>query len=241
MFFRERCLGFTFKSQEVGETDKIFSLFTKELGKIEILAKGIRKLPSKLRGGIEIFAISQIEFIEGRKQKILVGSQLLERFERIKKNIKKLSIAYKISQLLNSLIKGEEKDERIYKLILQVFSRLNKYSLKKEILYYTYFFWKIIYFLGYELNFDFCFLCSKKLNGKMYLHLSSGGIVCSDCFKNVKIGREIPKNLAKLLKAILKENLEFVERLKIKEEKLNYLFSISEKYLNFLFQKNEMA
>jgi DNA repair protein RecO (recombination protein O) len=239
MFFRERCLGFIFKFQEVGESDKIFSIFTKEFGKIEILGRGIRKISSKLREGMELFSISQIEFVEGRKQKILVGAQIVERFKKIKKNIKKLSIVYKISQLIDCLIRGQEKDERIYRLIFQILSRLNRYSQRKEIFYYVFFFWKMVYFLGYELNFDFCFSCSKRLQEKIYLDFYNGGVVCPKCFKNVKIQREISKEIAKILKAIFREELEFVERLKIDKDKLNVLFSLSEDYFNFLCQKNE--
>ena len=48
------------------EADRIFSVFTREYGKLSIAGRGIRKITSKLRGGLDIFCVSDIEFIQGK-------------------------------------------------------------------------------------------------------------------------------------------------------------------------------
>lgn len=238
--FRQRTFGFIFKEKEFGETNKIFSIFSKDFGRIEILGKGIRKITSKLRSATEPFSLSQLEFVEGKFQKILVGAQTLKRFKNLKKDLKKLSIAFKISEVLDSLVKGEEKDERIYHLIIEVFSRLDLSFFKNERVLYPYFFWQLVSFLGYKPNLDFCLFCKRKSGLNFYFDFFWGGLICEKCARNVKMGKSIDKNSLKLLNLLLKGNLEILERLKIEKETLNLVSSLSQDYFKFLSEKNEI-
>jgi len=130
MFLRYRTLGFVFKKEDKGEADQIFKIFTKDFGKVEVLAKGIRKISSKLRPQIDIFYLSEIEFIQGKIYKRLIGAFCVEKFKNLRRSFKRLSIAYQTCEALDKLIKGEEKDERIWKLILEVFISLDKEKFK---------------------------------------------------------------------------------------------------------------
>jgi len=237
--FHQSTFGFVFKEREFGEADKIFSIFSKDFGRIEVLGKSIRKVSSKLKFGIEIFSLSQIEFVQGKFQKILVGVQPFEKYKNLKKNLKKLIFAFKISEVLDSLIKGEEKDERIYGLIKEVFSKLNSLSFKKEEVLYLYFFWNLLSFLGFKPQIDFCFFCKEKEDSNFYFDFTLSNLVCEKCSKNVKIGKRIDKDSLKLLKVFLKGNIDLLERLKSKKETINSVFLLSQEYFKFLAEKNE--
>ena len=54
------------KRVDYGEADRILTLLTPDHGKLSLMAKGVRKIKSKLAGGIELFSISTITFAEGR-------------------------------------------------------------------------------------------------------------------------------------------------------------------------------
>ena len=49
-----------------GEADRILTAITPEYGKISILAKGVRRSKSKLAGGLELFSVTDIGFINGK-------------------------------------------------------------------------------------------------------------------------------------------------------------------------------
>ena len=105
--------GVILKMGNQGEADQFLTLFTKDFGKFEILAKSIRKIASKLRSGIELFYLSKLCFVQGKSFKILTDVILLEKFKNIRDDLKKLDIVYKILETTDSLIKDEEKDEVI--------------------------------------------------------------------------------------------------------------------------------
>jgi DNA repair protein RecO (recombination protein O) len=237
MFIRYRTVGFVFKKEDRGEADQIFKIFTKDLGRVEVLGKGIRKISSKLRPQIDIFYLSEIEFVEGKISKRLIDALLIEKFKNLRESFRKLSIAYKISEILDGLIKGEEKDEKIWNLILGTIKNLNNrnFQLKICTLQFYYFFWNLVSILGQRPELYFCCLCQKRLNQeKIYFSEQEGGVICSICFKKVNKGKEIGSNLIKILRIILEKDFDFFKRLKIKEKELNDLKQITNLYFNFL-------
>jgi DNA repair protein RecO (recombination protein O) len=237
MFVRYRTLGFVFKKEERREADQLFKIFSKEFGKIEVLGKGIRKISSKLRSQIDIFYLSEIEFIQGRIYKKLTDALLIEKFKNLRKSFKKLSIAYQTCEVLDKLIKGEEKDERIWYLILETLNDLNEPNQQFKIcnLRYYYFFWNLVSILGQKPNFYSCCVCQRKLRPeKIYFNPKEGGTVCSECFQKITQGVEISQNLVKVLRMIFEKKFNFFKRLKIREEELKELEKISNLYFNFL-------
>jgi len=214
MFVHYRTTGLIFKKDDRGETDQLFTVYTKDFGKLEILGKAIRKISSKLRSGAELFYLSEIEFIQGKTQKTLTDAILIEKFKNLREDLKTLSVAYKISEILDNLIKGQEPDEKIWQLLLETFERLNNYTLypKTYTLIYYYFLWNLLSILGYQPELYNCVICQKNLSTyfaekygldraqmilcsgllpeKLYLNPKEGGLICQNCFKKVKLVEE---------------------------------------------------
>ncbi len=232
MFVHYRTKGIILKKVGRREADQLFTLYTKDFGKLEILGKGIRKISSKLRAGMEIFYLSEIEFIQGKAYKILTDAIVIEKFENLRKDLGKLTIATKISEALDGLISGQEPDERIWSLLLKVFEKLNSFDfkLKNLELIYHYFFWKFISILGYKPELYHCSICQKKLKPeKLYFSKEEGGIICKDCFLKEKSAKEIEPDIVKILRVILdKDNILF--RLKVKNNQLKSLEQIAKEY-----------
>jgi len=188
-----RTQGFILKKTDRGEADRIFTIYTKDFGKLEILGKAIRKISSKLRSGTELFYLSEVEFIQGKTHKTLTDVMLIESFPNLRKDLEKLSIAYRISEVLDDLIKGQEADEEIWELLEETFIKLNNLKIENEklkIIYY-YFLWNILSISGYQPELYNCSLCQKKLlPEKLYFNSKEGGIICQNCFKKLKLVEE---------------------------------------------------
>ena len=66
----------------------------------------------------------------------------------------------------DDLVAKEEKDEKIWELLNEVFEKLNDCKLKAENckLIYYYFFWNLVSFLGYQPELRDGAICGKKIN-----------------------------------------------------------------------------
>jgi len=240
MFTHYRTQGFILNKADSGEADRIFTIYTKDFGKLKLLAKAERKITSKLRMGLKLFYLSEIEFIQGKTYKTLTDVILIEKFENTREDFKKLRIAYRVSDVLDNLVKSQESDEKIWQLLTETFNRLNNRLLPfihYSLLHY-YFIWNLFAFLGYEPDLYNCSLCQKKLLlEKLYFNLKEGGIICSDCFKKVKSGKETEIETVKILRVILEKNWQTLTKLKIEEKHLEGLSSFSQNYLSVVLER----
>ncbi len=248
MFLRYRTQGIILKKVDRGEADQVLVIYTKDFGKLEILARAIRKVSSKLRPAAEIFYLSEIEFIQGKNQKTLTGAVLIDRFSALRSDLKKLAIAYKIAQVFDDLIKGQEPESKIWRLLKETFNRLSDYQTAKvshcQILYY-YFLWNLLSVLGYQPDFYNCYLCGQKLKPeKLYFNPKEDGIICKNCFKltirhnlsnRVKSIIEVNPETIKILRIILKKNLPLLLKLNAEKVYLQSLGKITENFISKIY------
>lgn len=237
MFIHYRTLGLVFKKEERGEADRLFTFYTKDFGRLEILGKAIRKASSKLRSGCDIFYLSNIEFIQGKTHKTLTEAVLINRFENLRRNLKRLTIAHKISEVLDSLVRDQEKDEKIWLLISETFNQLNSPSLLPDnyFLIYYFFIWNLFSFLGYKPELYHCSLCQKRLYpGRLYFVPSEGGAVCRLCFGKIKKFKAVNDDFIKILRIILKKDWLMLKKLKFNRTQDELLEDASNFYLSFI-------
>lgn len=233
MFVYYRTKGIVIGQKDRGEFDQLFTIFTQGFGKLEILGKAIRKTSSKLRRGIAPFYLAEIEFIQGRAQKTLTDAILIRKFEGVRNDLERLDLAFRIGEVLDNSVKGQEPDEKIWQLLLRALEKLDNWrspvDREKLEIFYHYFLWNLLATMGYRPELYSCLACRKKLEPKKnYFSLAEGGAICSDCLKTKE--QELGPETIKILRIILEGKLETLLRLKIENPYLKELKSISEKY-----------
>jgi len=113
------------KSADSNEVDKLLTIYSEKLGKINISAKGVKKVESKLRYSIEAISYVQMILVEGKNFLILKDAIIIDQFLNIKKDLEKIKIARELADLIDEAIVGEEKDEDIWKFLLKSFKDLD--------------------------------------------------------------------------------------------------------------------
>ncbi len=241
MVVHYRTQGFIVKQDNFKEADQLFTIYTKDFGKLKILGRAIRKIKAKLRGNTQLFSFLELEFIQGKGHKTLTNAMVINKFSEIDQDLEKLKTIYQISQVLDDLIKGQEPDEKIWKLLSGTFQKLNDlpFTIYHLPLIYYYFFWNFISILGYHPQLDNCLLCVKKLKPeKLSFSSEQGGIICSNCLKDKKESIDISPETIKVLRLILNKDWLIIRKLKkISESNLNNLENISDNFLNFILNQ----
>jgi len=212
------------KKEERGEADQLFTVFTEDFGKIEVLGRAIRKITSKLRSGIDLFYYSEIEFIQGKNYKTLTDAVLIKKFDS----------NYQVAEAVNALVGKEHQDKKIFELLLEFFNVLNHKILEQH------FFWQLFSVLGYKPELYSCAHCHNRLvPERLFFAPRAGGVVCSKCFADLEgepTDCPITANQVKIIRFLLNEPRERVIRLKIESSDMQNLDKITENYFNFLRQ-----
>lgn len=118
--------GIILKKQDVGEADALFTIYTKDFGKIRAVAQGIKKEGAKLKGHLEPLSLSLIGFVLGRSGERLTHALLLAPWHSIKGDYSKIQAAWQIATAIDQHCFNGEKDENLWTLVLGSLALLEK-------------------------------------------------------------------------------------------------------------------
>jgi DNA repair protein RecO (recombination protein O) len=111
------------------EADRILTVITPEQGKLRILAKAVRKVKSKLAGGIELLSVNQLTLIVGRGEILtLISSRLEHPFSNIVRDIDRTMLSYEILKRINKVTE-DNADSEYYQLTERALSALDNMAL----------------------------------------------------------------------------------------------------------------
>lgn len=118
-----------------GEADRILTLLTSTEGRISLLAKGVRKPKSKLAGGLELFAVNDITFIDGKSElKTVISTRINEHFSNIGLSVERTMAAYDLLKAVDQYTKSGV-DPGVYEVLEKALRGLNSLSNEQEIVY----------------------------------------------------------------------------------------------------------
>jgi len=135
-----------------GEADRILQLLTPE-GRRSVMAKGVRREKSKLAGGIELFAITDVVLGEGRGDLgILTSAQLVKFYRHILEDYDRLQFGYRAIKLVGAASDTVDEPEW-FDLLSEVLAALDALTIPQELIE-TWFLLRYSGLLGRELNLE---------------------------------------------------------------------------------------
>ncbi|PWU23951.1 DNA repair protein RecO [Candidatus Cerribacteria bacterium 'Amazon FNV 2010 28 9'] len=117
--------GIVLKRVNVGETDRIVTLFTKERGKIACVAKGVRKLSSSKLAVLEPGCEARIYCVETKSLPILTQAQLLNDFHHSKQTLPSVKKMFQILETIDALLFEEDVQENVYTLVHSLLTHID--------------------------------------------------------------------------------------------------------------------
>jgi DNA repair protein RecO len=126
--------GIVLSRIDYGEADRILTFLTPDHGKVSVIAKGVRKQKSKLAGGIELFSVSEISYIPGKRDiSTLISSRLLTHYGRIVKDLNRTNVGYELIKITNKATE-ERPEEYYFNLLKQLFEALDDHDIDLELI-----------------------------------------------------------------------------------------------------------
>lgn len=114
--------GIVIKRRNLGEADKILTIFTKRYGKLQVRAPGIRKITSRRSPHVELLNYSAISLYYGKNLPILIEAKTIEPFSDIKNNLEKIYSAYHICELVDNLCPDNQENWDVFILLKETLS-----------------------------------------------------------------------------------------------------------------------
>ena len=112
-----RTTGIILKSVNMLEADRVYTLITPTHGKLKLKAKGIRKISSRRIGIMGMF--NKIDFLclNGKNIDIIAQAQIVNRFPEIESSLLKITVAYHVIELAESLTVEHQENRAVYNIL----------------------------------------------------------------------------------------------------------------------------
>lgn len=195
----------------MGEADRLLLAYSKEEGKIKIMAKGSRKIKSKLASHIEPFMVGRYHLVEGKSFYILAGAESLVQNNKLSSDLESYRDASYLCELLDLLTTEGDQNQKLYETAKYVLSALNIIPAEKRNILLRYFEFIALESSGYRPSYQKCVECGQKITEKDCYFGNFEGVHCENCSKN---GRKISKNTFKVLRLFEKGTIKEIMNIK---------------------------
>ena len=118
--------GIILKREDFRERDERVFLYTKEFGKMSVVAKGTKRIEAKLRGNLDIFNFVDIIFVEGNNFFILTGIDTRERFQDIVKDPYIYGAAVSCARSIADIFEENQRDRNLFNFFRKTLKKLHE-------------------------------------------------------------------------------------------------------------------
>lgn len=107
------------------EADRILTIFTRQNGKVSVIAKGVRKVTSRKRGHIENFSHIKFSATSGQNSmSVITETETVNTFEAIRNDLSKVAVAYFLLETVNKIMHDSEFNAQVFDLLIGYLKRL---------------------------------------------------------------------------------------------------------------------
>ncbi|MDR0871736.1 MAG: DNA repair protein RecO [Planctomycetaceae bacterium] len=182
--------AFVLRTVDYSETSSIVTLYSRQYGKIEGLAKGGRRLKSSFENALDLLTRIKLSFIQkkGDVLDLLTESKLVRRFPVNETNIAGLFGGYYVAELLNKFTQPGIVNPPLYDVSVRLLNRLERgTSVMRGLIRYE---GLLLQLTGHQPSLHNCVECGQKLDLIRYKYWAfsplHGGVVCSRCVEELQ-------------------------------------------------------
>jgi DNA repair protein RecO (recombination protein O) len=222
--------GIVIKSYDYGDGHRIVNIFSENIGKVKAVAKSSRKTKSKFGSALEPLTENHFLFYKKPNNSIytITGCNILESHSNIRENMRIFGYAAIMLEGIDLLCAEEDEDLGIYGLISDTLKKLEHGDTAKTT---WLFFFKLLKYAGYRLNFFYCSSCkNNKFKEPVVFSPKDGGVLCKSCAADKEIYWNISGNTIESIKGLASDTtLDKRSEQEIKD--------IISKYLKYQYNK----
>ncbi|MFC1950537.1 DNA repair protein RecO [Chloroflexota bacterium] len=224
------------KKTKLGEADRILTLYTPHLGKIQAVAKGVRRPRSKLAGHLELLTHSQVSLARGRNLDTITGSQTINSFLPLKSDLWLTSCALYVTELINQFTADHIENPPLFQLLLEIMHRLCQAGNNELVLRYLEL--HLLNKVGYRPQLQQCVSCHSSLKPVTNTFSSAaGGVLCPNCSHSQPLAYPLSVNALKVLRLLQNSDYNTASKLKMNSALSHELDGVMRGYLKYLLER----
>jgi DNA repair protein RecO (recombination protein O) len=205
--------------------DSRLYLLSETHGKLELIAKGLRRAQSKLAAHTQPGVLADCFIVQGRKHKLFAGSVIEEHYQVPYQSLRKQYLSGAVLRIADALLPFEQHDQTIFSKLLEALNVIDLTPEHEQVKLVPFFYaWQLVIYSGYAPQLENCVVCSKNLfnQPKTFLDIRRGGLIHDNCIDNqtpaVLVNQSAIKGLRYMTGASLGDSLKLRAEAEIFEQ-----------------------
>jgi DNA repair protein RecO (recombination protein O) len=191
---------------DFGEADRVLVLYTRERGKMPVVAKGIRRISSRSAGHLELFSRTEIQLAKGANLDVVTQAEIRDPYRALREDLTRTSTAYLIAELTDALTEEAIEQPELFDLLSATFSALGVADDPR--LLAAHFQLLLLDAAGLRPVLMQCVVClDSLLPGKNGFSAFLGGALCPRCSPAEPSARPIDSDVLKVLRNLQRVDL----------------------------------
>jgi DNA repair protein RecO (recombination protein O) len=211
----EKCEGIVIRTTDYAETNKIVTLFTREWGKVGVMARGAKKPNSRLTAVTQPFTYGYFLIQRGRGLGGLQQGDLISSMRGIREDIFLTAYASYVIDLTDKSTEEKKPNPFLFELLLQTLKYMNEgYDLDILVNIYE---MKMLNVLGLYPVLDQCASCGRT-EGNFAFSIREGGLLCQHCIQKDPYHYKVSPATVRLLRLFYLLDLSRLGNISVKAE-----------------------
>jgi DNA repair protein RecO (recombination protein O) len=206
--------GIVLRQRKLGEADKIITIYTSQEGKVDAVAKGVRRTKSRLAGHLEPLTFGTYLLAQGRDLDIVTQAETVEAYGNLRGDLERLSRGLYCAELVDRLTPDRHEGTPVFRLLQQTLAQLDvspSYELAVRR-----FELRLLDELGYKPSLTTCSVCDSPLEPQAnHWSAAVGGVVCPDCAHDSLGLSPLSLNALKMLRLLQRAPFEDAARVRV--------------------------
>lgn len=233
-----RAEGIVLRRQDLGEADRLTTIYTRNFGKLRVVAKGVRKTRSRKAGHLEPFTRVALMMAKGRELDIVTQAEAIETFPHLRSDLMKLSHASYLLELLDKFtVEGGDGNLALFNLLVNSLNRLatSSASPPKIILYFEL---RLLDLLGFRPELFHCVEGGEEVKPEdQYFSARQGGVVCPLCGRSKREVGDISLPALKVLRYVQRSNFDQAVAPQVGTQVLQEVEDLMQAYITYLLER----
>jgi DNA repair protein RecO (recombination protein O) len=160
--------------RNLGEADRIVTLYTRQRGKLNAVARGARRIRNRLLSPTQVFTHGRYLIFPGKGLHNLSQAEIVHSGQALRDDLEKFAYASYVTELLDSLTAEEDPTDQIFPLLAATLSmgETGRFKLAART-----FEIRLMRELGYEPELYHCLVCREQLRSNVFFTEQGGGVV----------------------------------------------------------------
>lgn len=227
--------GIIISEHNMGDFDKMLTILTPNLGKIECLAKGSRRPKSLLLAGSQFLCFGDYVLYKGSDNYSMNSCEIIELFYTIRVDLDKLKYASYITKIINDVTTENQNNYKILQLYLNTLYVISKSDKNLEVIT-SVFRIRLMSIIGFRPQIEECVICKNK-DKLEYFSIRDSGLKCNICGKQDGSVIQINETTKDAIKYIILADAKKIYSFTVPKTTQKELEIISKLYLNDCLEK----